>query len=56
MNVKQINFSELMQATVVTQDKKVKFLSNVHNALLKNNKVFEPKKVSSLWERRKLCK
>lgn len=53
MSIKQVNFSEMMKTTVITFDNKVKFLSSAHDAINKSNKVFAPKKVSSLWERRK---
>ena len=52
MNVKQVNFSELMKKTVVTEGQQVKFLANGHNAVQSRFKKFANNKVSSLWERR----
>lgn len=55
-NIKQADFHELMSTTVVTQDKKVKFLSNMHDTLQRKMKTMQKKPASSLWERRRVLK
>ena len=56
MKVTQVIFSDLMRATVITKEGKVKVLSNPHDTLQQNKKCYAKKTVSSLWERRRLQK